>query len=232
MTTAARPAAAPSHAVMISRAAFQSLFESLRPSSIAEYEKRTSCVSEFFISPYRVASVPCWSISSSGSMPVFSDFDMRRPSRASTVEWMTTSRERDLAEQLEPAEDHPVLPEADDLARGRLQVPGIEVREVRRLVGPAERREGPQRRREPGVEHVGLARQLRRAALGARRRLGLLHRQWPSGQYQTGIWWPHQICREMYQSGAFSSESIAKRCWLSGWKTTSPLAQRLRAAAA
>ena len=39
----------------------------------------------------------------------------------------------------------------------------------------------------------------------------------PSGQYQAGIWWPHQIWREMYQSGAFSSESIAKRCWLSGW---------------
>ena len=39
----------------------------------------------------------------------------------------------------------------------------------------------------------------------------------PSGQYQTGSWWPHQICREMFQSGAFSSESIAKRCCDSGW---------------
>ena len=38
-------------AVTISRAAFQSLFESFPPSSIAEYEKRTSCVSEFFSSP-------------------------------------------------------------------------------------------------------------------------------------------------------------------------------------
>ena len=43
--------AAPSHAVTIRRAAFQSLFESFPPSSIAEYEKRTSCVSEFFSSP-------------------------------------------------------------------------------------------------------------------------------------------------------------------------------------
>ncbi len=33
------------------RAAFQSLFESFAPSSIAEYENRTSCVSEFFSSP-------------------------------------------------------------------------------------------------------------------------------------------------------------------------------------
>jgi hypothetical protein len=73
------------------RAAFQSLFASLPPSSIAEYEKRTSCVSEFFISPYRVASVPYLSISSSGSIPVPSDFDMRRPSGARSVEWMITS---------------------------------------------------------------------------------------------------------------------------------------------
>ena len=50
-TTAAPPAAAPSHAVTIRRAAFHSLFESFPPSSIAEYEKRTSCVSEFFSSP-------------------------------------------------------------------------------------------------------------------------------------------------------------------------------------
>ena len=39
----------------------------------------------------------------------------------------------------------------------------------------------------------------------------------PSGQYQIGIWCPHQIWREMHQSGAFSSESIAKRCCDSGW---------------
>ena len=43
---------------------------------------------------------------------------------------------------------------------------------------PAERRERPERRREPRVEHVGLARQLGRAALGARVGLGLLA---PSG---------------------------------------------------
>ena len=38
-----------------------------------------------------MASVPYRSISSSGSMPVPSDFDIRRPSGARTVEWMTTS---------------------------------------------------------------------------------------------------------------------------------------------
>ena len=35
-------------------------------------------------------------------MPVPRLFDIRRPSVASTVEWMTTSRERDVAHQLEP----------------------------------------------------------------------------------------------------------------------------------
>ncbi len=39
----------------------------------------------------------------------------------------------------------------------------------------------------------------------------------PSGQVHTGSWWPHQSWREMHQSGASARESIAKRCWLSGW---------------
>src|SRR5581483_143371 len=51
--------------------------------------------------------------------------------------------ERHLAEQLEPGEDHPVLPEADDVARSRLQVARIERPQRRRLVRPPERRERP-----------------------------------------------------------------------------------------
>ena len=39
---------------------------------------------------------------------------------------------------------------------------------------------------------------------------------WPSGHSQSGSWWPHQICREMFQSGASSSDAIAKRCCDSG----------------
>ena len=38
-----------------------------------------------------MASAPCSSTSSSGSIPVPSDFDMRRPSGAWMVEWMSTS---------------------------------------------------------------------------------------------------------------------------------------------
>ena len=54
-------------------------------------EKRTSWVDEILSSPYRVASAPWASIISSGSTPVPRLFDIRRPSAASTVEWMITS---------------------------------------------------------------------------------------------------------------------------------------------
>ena len=40
------------------------------------------------------------------------------------------------------------------------------------------------------------------------------------GHVQIGIWCPHQSWRETHQSGACSSDSIANRCWLSGWKRT------------
>jgi hypothetical protein len=83
--------------------------------------------------------------------------------------------ERDIAEELEAREDHPVLPESDDLARRRLQIARVEVAEVVGVVRPAEGRERPERRREPGVENVRFSGQLRRAALAARGRLRLLH---------------------------------------------------------
>ena len=58
---------------------------------------------------------------SSGFMPVPRLFDIRRRSaRARRVD--DDVGERDVAHQLEPREDHPVLPEADDVARGRVQV--------------------------------------------------------------------------------------------------------------
>ncbi len=62
--------------------------------------------------------------------------------------------ERDLARELEPHHHHAGDPEEDDLARRRQEVGRIEGAQLRRVVGPAERREGPQRRGEPGVEDV------------------------------------------------------------------------------
>ena len=136
--------------------------------------------------------------------------------------------ERDLAEQEEAGEDHPVLPEADDLARGDVDVARVVALELRRLLGPAERRERPERRREPRVEHVGVARRARPSRTRRTRSgCGQAAVRWPSGHVQIGIWWPHQSWRETHQSGACSSDSIAKRCWLSGWKTDAPLLQRL-----
>ncbi len=83
---------------------------------------------------------------------------------------------------------------------------------LRGLVGPAQRRERPQRRREPGVEHVLVARQRHRARRNARRRRHAsaslaATKTVPSGPYQAGIWWPHQSWREMHQGWMFSSQS-------------------------
>ncbi len=52
--------------------------------------------------------------------------------------------ERDVPHDLEPGEDHPVLPETDDLAGRGVQITGIEDAKIRRVVRPPERREGPE----------------------------------------------------------------------------------------
>ena len=114
-------------------------------------------------------------------MPVPRLFDIRPPVGRVDQGVDDDVAKRDVAHHLEPAEDHPVLPEADDVARGRVQVAGVERAQVLGVVGPAERREGPERGREPRVENVGRPRQLARAALGARVRLGLLDGDVPVG---------------------------------------------------
>src|SRR5256714_5332350 len=52
--------------------------------------------------------------------------------------------------------EHPGYPEKKDLGGRDECVPWIEALEVRRVLRPAERREGPQPRGEPGVEHIGI----------------------------------------------------------------------------
>ena len=81
--------------------------------------------------------------------------------------------ERDFLRELDPGEDHPVLPESDDLAGGDVEVAGVEAAEVGRVVRPAEGGERPDGGGEPGVEHVRVARELGRAALRAGVGLGL-----------------------------------------------------------
>ncbi len=107
--------------------------------------------------------------------------------------------ERDVAGELDPHHDHPRDPEEEDLARGGEEAGRIEGAQLRGVVGPAERRERPDRRAEPGVEDVLLLAQL--AAAGATALGRLLGDQVSpqASQYQTGIRWPHQSWREMHQ---------------------------------
>ncbi len=73
--------------------------------------------------------------------------------------------ERDLLHEMETHHHHAGDPEEDDVEAGDQHRGRIEALQLRRLVRPAERRERPQRRREPGVEHVLVARDLGRLAV-------------------------------------------------------------------
>ena len=60
--------------------------------------------------------------------------------------------------RVEPEHHHPDDPEEEDVVAGDENTVRIELLELRRLIRPAERGERPQRRREPGVEDVGVLR--------------------------------------------------------------------------
>ena len=79
--------------------------------------------------------------------------------------------EGDVAGNSMPHHHHPRHPEEEDLARGGEEAGRVEGAQLGRVVGPAERREGPQRRAEPGVEDVLLLAQLAAAGAAALRRL-------------------------------------------------------------
>ncbi len=78
------------------------------------------------------------------------------------------SAEGCLAGVFQTGEDHAGDPEGDDIVTGDEGGGGVEILEVfALLIGPAQGGEGPQRGGEPGVEGVGVLRQLCAAALGA-----------------------------------------------------------------
>ena len=84
-----------------------------------------------------------------------------------------------VAHEMHAHHHHPGDPEEDDVLAGDQHAAGIVAREFRRLVRPAQGGEGPEGRREPGVEHVGIAVERRRFAImgvggGLCLRLGLL----------------------------------------------------------
>ena len=77
---------------------------------------------------------------------------------------------------------------------------GIEVREVRRLIRPAEHRERPELRREPRVEHVRVLLELAGSAGRAGGGSASATVTCPSVAVNAGMRWPHQSWREMHQS--------------------------------
>ncbi len=81
--------------------------------------------------------------------------------------------ERHFLHEVHAHHHHARDPEKQDVPAGHEHVGGIVAREFGRLLGPAERRERPERRGEPCVEHVGIARERHVAAeLRLRLRLG------------------------------------------------------------
>ncbi len=68
--------------------------------------------------------------------------------------------ERRLFLEMQSHHHHARNPEEDDVEAGDQRRGRIEALQFRRLVRPAQRRERPQRRREPGVEHVVVAMQI------------------------------------------------------------------------
>ena len=80
--------------------------------------------------------------------------------------------ERHLAHVVEPGHHHARHPERDDVAARHQHAGRVVVRQLRRLLRPAERRVRPQRGAEPGVEHVGVLRRSRVLRAPAHRRPG------------------------------------------------------------
>ena len=74
------------------------------------------------------------------------------------------------AREVQAHHDHARIPEKQDVVAADQQARGIERAQVLGVVGPAERGKRPERRAEPRIEHVGILREFRAAALRAFRR--------------------------------------------------------------
>ena len=80
-------------------------------------------------------------------------------------------RKRRLLPEMQTHHHHPRDPEEDDVPAGDQHVGRIVTIDVGLVLGPAQRRERPQRRREPGIEHVFVARDKAFALGGIERHL-------------------------------------------------------------
>ena len=169
---------------------------------------------------------------SSGSMPLPLRLAHRLAEAVEDLRVDVDVVERHLAHVVQPGHHHAGHPERDDVAARHQHAGRVVVRQLRRLLRPAERRVRPERGAEPGVEHVGVllqrilraqgvgrqvvqarrpatGRSPRRAARPRRRgrRRPASTRPRDSGAYQIGMRWPHHSCRLMHQSRFSPSQS-------------------------
>ncbi len=75
--------------------------------------------------------------------------------------------ERYITRVLQAHHNHPRHPEEEDIVARLHDRRGVEIAQFVGLIRPPQRRVGPQRRAEPGIEDVRVLLQFRRAALGA-----------------------------------------------------------------
>ncbi len=112
--------------------------------------------------------------------------------------------ERHVAGELQSHHDHAGDPEENDVEAGDQHVRRVEGLQFRGGLRPAQRRERPEGRGEPGVENIlvlaqGEARRQPVAQRALRSRCAR-HRLVPSLSYQAGMRCPHQSWRLMHQS--------------------------------
>ena len=107
-------------------------------------------------SDMRTASVPYFSVTSSGSMTLPRVLDIFWPLGVAHQGVDVDLAEGDVAGGFQAHHDHAGDPEEQDVEAGDHQRGGVVGAQVLGLVGPAEGGEGPEAGAEPGVEHVGV----------------------------------------------------------------------------
>ena len=191
-----KPSGSTAPFISAKRVAFQNLVAKLRePSTLAGARRRRpawDAASDAIVK--RSASAPYLSISSRGSIDVALGLRHLLALLVRHQPVQVDGAERHLLHEVHAHHHHAGDPEEQDVPAGDQHAGRVVLRQLRRLVGPAERRERPQRRAEPGVEHVGIALQRRRPCRSASRASAFASssdratKTFLSGPYQAGIW--------------------------------------------
>ena len=156
-------------------------------------------------------------------MPVPSDFDMRRPSAACTVEWMTTS-ENGPRQELEPIiiirATHRLM-----ISRAVRATCRVERAQVRGVSSGQPSVANGQSADENQVSSTSGSRSScsmpQSGSASARSPATIVV---ADSQYHTGSWWPHQSWRETHHGRMASIQPKKMRSAPFGWKRTLPVA--------